>query len=84
MDNLEPQRRKNESSFKGRAQIPAQNKKEEEEFPVVEGMTERDFKSDDFQQSPLKLFFNTIVTLLVAGLVIGMVYYFFFHGNVAG
>lgn len=46
---------------------------------VVEGMTERDHKSEDYKDSPLRIFMGTELFLLVAGLVVAGIYFFFFR-----
>lgn len=46
---------------------------------VTEGMTERDHRSNDFKDSPLKIFMSTEIFLLIAGLIVGAIYYFFFR-----
>lgn len=56
----------------------AQNKNQETE-EVTEGMTERDHKTDDLKDSPLKMFMSTEVFLLIAGLIVGAIYFFFFR-----
>ncbi len=74
--DLEPQK-KQQTDLKSKSTSRIQEKEEEE---VTEGMTERDHKSDDLKDSPLKIFMSTEVFLLLAGLVIGAIYYFFFRG----
>lgn len=75
--DLEPQRRTPQ-----KPQIPntplTQDRHDEEE-EVVEGMTTRDHKSNDFRESPLKVFIGTEVFLLGAGIVLGLLVYFFFR-----
>lgn len=73
--DLEPQRRNKIN--------PNKNLKiaKDEEEEVTEGMTERERKTDDLKDSPLKLFMSSAVFLLVAGLVMGAIYYFFFRGS---
>lgn len=76
--DLEPQRRNPQ-----KPQIPntPSQKTEEEDDDVVEGMTTRDHKSNDFRESPLKIFINTEVFLLVAGAILGLVVYLFFRAS---
>jgi len=73
--DLEPQKRKEELRRPERRSP----QKEADEFPAVEGMTERDHKTEEFAQSPLKVFIGALVLLLGAALVLGITYYIFFH-----
>ncbi|QDK38681.1 hypothetical protein [Bdellovibrio sp. NC01] len=75
MVEIEPQRRQPQRINKQDMRKPQPREHQE----VVEGMTERDHKSEDYKDSPLRIFMGTEIFLLVAGLVIGAVYFFFFR-----
>ncbi|MDG0818127.1 hypothetical protein [Bdellovibrio svalbardensis] len=70
--DLEPQSRKVASKI---AEVPEATEK----FEATEGMTERDHKTNDLKDSPLKIFMNTEIFILLAGLVVGAIYFFFFR-----
>lgn len=53
----------------------AMNIEPEKDHLEVEGMTERPFKSHDIQYSPLKIFGATVLILMVAGIVVGLMYW---------
>lgn len=51
----------------------------EDEEEVIEGMITREHKSEDLSQSPLKVFINTEILMLVLAVVLGAIIYIFFR-----
>ncbi|WP_413577691.1 hypothetical protein ACLVWU_04585 [Bdellovibrio sp. HCB290] len=72
MMDIEPEIRKE------KRRIREQRYSKDAEHEEIEGMTERPHKTHELESSPLKVFSAIVAICLVATLVVGAVYMYFF------